>query len=116
MRSQVLKYLLIFVLLVSVALNLYLFRQGEAWEDAFYDQSSTTADIEFIFKRSGADTSYSHLLVTSKDLFKGNVEEVEAKEIHVNNGADEKAIRVHDSILLFKDGHYFGSEVHLPNH
>lgn len=57
MRSQVLKYLLIFGLLVSVALNLYLFQQGEAWKEAFYDQSSTTADIEFIFRRSGADTS-----------------------------------------------------------
>jgi len=101
---------------VSVGVNVVQFWQSSQWKEAFFKQVGTTAEVEMLFKESEADISYENILVLSKHLFGGSVKEVQADQLHVRFGADERAIQLIDSTLLFREGEYYGTEVHLPGH
>ncbi|NYS61450.1 hypothetical protein [Vreelandella salicampi] len=103
-------------LAVSVGLNAFLFWQNTKWEEAFFKQVGTVAQVEMLFKASDADTSYSNMLTLSRDLFGSSVSEAEADSIHLQFGADQSAIQLVDAKLLFKDGEFYGTKVYLPGH
>ena len=105
-----------FILTISVILNLYFYNQSKSCEKAFFEQAGSTVEIEMIFKASKADKSYENILKISKDLFKDMAKEIESEDIHLQYGSDKKAIQILSATLLFKNGYYYGSKVHLPNH
>ena len=74
------------------------------------EQVGSTYEIETILLASKSDTSYDNILLISKNIFKDMVKEVEADDIHVQSGADKKAIKILSAILLFKKGYYYGSK------
>ena len=103
-------------LLLSLALNIYFFKTKQDWETAFFKVAGTIAEVEIIFKASGANTSYENILAISNSKFGGMVKEVKASSHHIQFGADEKALQVLHGQLLFKKGVYYGIELPIPNH
>ena len=116
MKYRNLTIIVVCLLIVSISLNLYFYNQSRLWEEAFFEQAGSTLEIEMIFKASKSDKSYDNMLSISKELFKDMVKEVEAEDIHIQNSADKKAIEILSATLLFKNGYYYGSKVHVPGH
>ena len=101
--------LVLIVLLISVSLNIYFYQEYKKYQDRWLNQFITTSEIESLLKHSGIDTSFNNIYQIAESLYGDSVKEVTVSEPVTNWGADVRAIGVNDSLLLFKDGLYWGS-------
>ncbi len=104
------KYLIYVLLLVSLVGNVGLFFWGKYWKDALVNQFISTSDIEQIFIGTDADMSFENIYDIAKSKFGTGVVIVEVGQPYTEWGSDTKAIGVNDTLLLFKDGEYYGSK------
>ena len=109
MKKQYYSLLLVFCVF-SVVLNVLLFFWGTYWKNALVNQFITTSDIEKILVSSGNDLSIDSIKNISINLNMKPVIEVNATPEQISYGADKNALRVNNTILLFKDGLYNASK------
>lgn len=105
--------LLVFLLLISVSLNFFLYSEYSKYQDGWVNQIITTSEIEALLKNSGIDTSFDNIFNIAKSQYGESVIVVTTPESMKSWGADSRAIGVNDSILMFKDGQYWGSKSNL---
>lgn len=109
--------ILSFVLLVSASANVYLYTEVQRHEEAWVEQIIATSEIEGILKESEVDASFDEVerLATAK-FGNDSVRAVEVPDIHVDWGSDRRGLKVNETLLLFKNGVYYGSKANLPLH
>lgn len=105
--------ILVLLLVISVSLNFFLFSEYSKYQDGWVNQIITTSEIEALLKNSGVDTSFESIFNIAKSQYGESVKVVTAPESMKSWGADSEAIGVNDSILMFKDGKYWGSKSNL---
>lgn len=99
---------------ISVVINVYLFRAIGDWQDAWLEQALTTADIERLYRNSGADVSFAAMEeLVGKELGEYKIVPVTDPDKLIIS-ADKSAISVDGTRLYFKDGKYIGSKAKLP--
>ncbi len=104
-------------LLVSVGVNVYLYTEVQRFEEAWIEQLVATSEVEGILKESRADTSIEGVQRLAIARFgSDSVQMVEVADIHFESGADKKGLQVNETLLLFKDGVFYGSKANLPMH
>jgi hypothetical protein len=104
-------------LLVSGALNIYLYIEKTEWEQAWLNQFIATSEIESILKQAANDTTIGNIKsIAVRQFGENNVRVVELKGKLPEYGSGYIALGVNDTLLLFKDGIYHGSKANLPNH
>jgi hypothetical protein len=111
-----LKKLLVFLSVafaISLGANIYLFKLVADWQEAWLEQILTTADIERLYRKSGADVSFSAMKeLVGKELGEYKIVPVtDSNRMFVK--ADKSAILVDGTKLYFKDGTYIGSKANL---
>jgi type III secretory pathway lipoprotein EscJ len=108
-------YILSLLLLVSVALNIFLYLERSKWEEAWINQTITTSDIEQLLGQSGIDLSYENVKTIAEKRFKDDVEEIELEiDFIVGMEYDNKALLFNETTLIFVNGQYAGSKANLP--
>lgn len=101
-------------LAISLATNAYLFKLVVDWQEAWLEQILTTADIERLYRKSGADVSFSAMKeLVGKELGEYKIVPVTNSDKMIVK-ADKSAILVDGTKLYFKDGKYIGSKANLP--
>lgn len=103
-------YLLFALLSVTIVLNIILYFWGVYWKDAWVNQFVTTSDIERILIKTEGNLSFDHIKSISMSLYRTSFSEVDATVEQINNGADRRAIRINNTILLFENDFYNGSK------
>ena len=104
------------LLTLSIAVNGYQYFQSIQWVDAFFKQVGVTSVIETVLKSTIEDTSYENILRVSNDVFVGSVSEVKTDDFYIQFGADARAIKIHEAIMLFKNNKYYGTKTYAPDH
>ncbi|WP_250460905.1 hypothetical protein [Microbulbifer litoralis] len=105
------------VFLVSVGVNVNLYREVQRFKEAWAEQFITTSEIEGILNESEADTSFENIQRLAIAKFGSeSVRIVEVSDIHIDWGSDRKGLQVNGTLLLFKDGDFHGSKADLPLH
>ncbi len=102
------------VLAVSLPTNAYLFKLVVDWQEAWLEQTLATAEIERLYRKSGADVSFESI--------KSLIEHVSGTYEIVPVGADDNllfkadkaAILLNGTRLYFNGGQYVGSKANLP--
>ena len=110
------KAILPLILIISLSGNVFLFLQVIGWQKAWLAQIMTTSDIEQIFRKSGADTSFNAIKEISKKEFGSSFKVVpveQSDKLFVD--PDSNAIEINGSKLFFKDSNYIGSKAKLPD-
>src|SRR5690606_32578540 len=110
-------FVLSFLFLTSVGLNVYLYAEAQKYEEAWVEQLITTSEVEGILRESEADTSFEsirHLAIAR--VGSDTVHVVEVSDIHIDWGADREGLKVNETLLLFQDGVYYGSKANVPMH
>jgi hypothetical protein len=110
MNKNLTKYFIYSLLLVSLVGNVALFFWGNYWKEALANQFISTSDIEQIFIGTDSDISFENIYNIAKSKFGTGVVIIEVGEPYTDLGSDAKAIGVNDTLLLFKDGKYYGSK------
>jgi len=103
------------LLAVSLSSNVYLFKLVANWHEAWLEQILTTAEVERLYRESGANVSFESI--------KGLIEHLGSpyKVIPADSDgnllfpADKKAILLNGTRLYFKNGQYIGSKANLPD-
>ena len=104
-------------LLVSAGVNVYLYTEVQRFEEAWIEQLVATSEVEGILKESRADTSIEGVQRLAIARFgSGSVQMAEVADIHFKSSADKKGLQVNETLLLFKDGVFYGSKANLPMH
>lgn len=102
------------LLAVSLASNAYLFKLVSDWHEAWLEQILTTAEVERLYIKSGADVSFESI----KSLIEHLRSPYEVISVDADNNllfsADKNAILLNGTRLYFKDGQYIGSKSNLP--
>lgn len=102
------------VLSISLAANVYLFKSVVDWQEAWLEQTLITADIERLYRKSGADVSFAVMKeLVGKELGEYSIVSVTDSDNLVVY-VDKSAILVDGATLYFKDGKYIGSKAKLP--
>ena len=110
-------FVLSFLFLISVGLNVYLYTEVQKYEEAWVEQLITTSEVEGILRKSEADTSFESIKHLAIARFGSDtVHVVEVSDIHIDWGADREGLKVNETLLLFKDGVYYGSKANVPMH
>ncbi|MFL1407376.1 hypothetical protein ACJO2E_18685 [Marinobacter sp. M1N3S26] len=106
-----------FVFLVSAGINVYWYIELQRYEEALVEQIVATSEIEAILKESEADTSFEGIKRLAIATFgSDSVSEVDVPEIQITWGADRIGLKVNETLLLFRNGVYYGSKANLPLH
>lgn len=112
--KRILSKTLLATLLLSLGANLYLVFLVVQWQEAWTQQILTTANLEQLYRHSGADTSYAALRRQAQALFY-QVEPTRKVADPMTAQLDEQALKVDGTVLMFKDGLYQGSRADLPD-
>jgi len=106
-----------FLFLVSVGVNVYLYSEVQRYEEAWVEQIVTTSEVEAILKESETDTSFEGVERLAIARFgSDSVRVVEVPNVHIDWGSDRKGLKVNETLLLFKNGVYYGSKANHPLH
>ena len=112
--KKTLPIILIFFLVFSFTLNVYLYKRKEYFKVALTNQFLATADIEKLLKGMGADLSFQNVrYVAENDKFL-TVKQVTLPNNFPKLGADKTALIINDTLILFKNGIYYGSSANYP--
>jgi hypothetical protein len=99
---------------ISLGANVYLFKLVADWQEAWLEQTLTTAEIERLYRNSGADVSFESI----KSLIERVKSQYEVTPVDRDGSllfpADKEAILLNGTRLYFKDGQYIGSKANLP--
>ncbi|WP_157365586.1 hypothetical protein [Zooshikella ganghwensis] len=111
-------YIISVLLVISLASNLALFFWGKYWKDALVGQFITTYEIEHIFRKSGADISFDHVheVLLNNGVIVSELNAREAEKLDLSLDDTMRALRLENTVLLFKDDAFIGSKSIHPNH
>ncbi len=110
------KIILPTLLAISLCGNVFLFLQVIGWQKAWLAQILATANIEQIFRQSGADTSFQAISDITKKEFSSSYKIVSVKSSEqFFSDQDPEAIEISDSKLFFKNAQFIGSKAKLPD-
>lgn len=117
-RNCALKKTAIFLtiaLTVSVLANVFLFKLVISWQEAWLEQVLTTTEIERLYRKSEADTTFKVIKeILTKENIGYEVVPVAPSDIVWGKG-DKKVLLVNGTRLYFNDDQYIGSKANLPN-
>jgi hypothetical protein len=110
------KFILPIFLIVSLLTNVFLFQQVLIWQKSWLEQALTTYDIESLFRKSGADTSFEAIQMVTKLEYSDSYKVVPVLTTESSGVAlDQNAIIINNTKLYFKDNVYAGSAATLLN-
>ena len=104
------------LLTISISFNAYQLFNSIEWTEAYFKQIGVTSVIEELLKSTIKDTSYENILIVANKKFVGSVSEVKADEFYLQHGLDDRAIKVHEAVILFKNNQYYGTATYVPDH
>lgn len=97
------------LLILSLSINVYLYRESAKWEEAWLAQFLTTADVEELIRFTKPDLSFEDALkfVSSKSSVSVDPEKI-------SGDSEYREIRYDGTTFYFKDDLYIGSKADLP--
>lgn len=103
-------YLFLSLLAISLCCNIAFYSWKNHWKRAWANQLITTYNIEKILQKAGDDFSYDNIKGISMQFYKSSFAEISVNAESLGYEVDQKAIRVDNTILLFKSDIYAGSK------
>ncbi len=110
--------ILLVLLSMSLVANIALFLWGDYWKNALVNQFITTYEVEQIFIKSGAHLSFEEAQEIAQMNGQAAIELVgdTASKYQVTSNGEYRALKIDDTILLFRNNTYIGSKSIHPDH